>query len=453
MDKMIFALVGTVLLAGGVSAACAARPPCPGGDSAAPRASRMDRSKFHIGVWRYREYLHDEAHVKELAKCGVDYVCMDKGWDNRQLLDLFQKYGIGVCASGPVPRWGVWLEHGGWHRKHPLSDYDRAAEKFADHPALWAVNILDETSALDFPYAGEVVERMRRLFPNQFCYFDINPNYATTATNDTLAAKVHSQLGVRAYADYIAEYCRSIPVDFISYDYFPYSRTDKTRTIQRCWENYLVVADACRASGRSLWFAPQVNSRFPEKWTTENQLRFQAYSSMAFGAEAIAWCCWSAGWWTNQVIDVKGERTEQYDKLKRVNAELRRLAPAFMRYRNTATHFVGFRGTPWLERTACKSVEALNTGYFRSVKATDSSPLVVGEMVARAGYDKGRALFVFAADDPLDEKPTDHRVTFHAANPHIKVVGVDGPVAVEHREDGDYEFPIKSNHCLIIMQD
>lgn len=416
--------------------------------SPASGASRFDRSKFHIGVWRFREYLHDEAHVKELAECGIDYVCIGNGWNDKTLLDLFAKHGIGIMASGPVPRWGAWLKPGGWEKAHPPEEYAKSLDRFIDHPAIWGVNILDEISALDMPYAAKVVDMVRTRCTNQIVYFDMHPNYARAATNSTPEAIAASNLGTIGYREYVEAYCREIPVDYFSYDYFVYSR-DRPRGIQRYYENQQIVADACRATGRSFWFAAQVNSNDPATWTSENRLRFQAYSAMAFGAEALAWCCWSGGWWTNQVIDASGARTRQYDRLKRVNAELRAIAPAYMRYRSTATHFIGFADTKWLDRTECKSRQSLDTGYFHDVHADDSSPILVGEMVERSVPAGDRALFVFSADDPYDESPGARRLLFRVSGRFV-VRTPDGEVNPERNSDGAFAVPLRSNSFVMI---
>ena len=40
-------------------------------DQALPR---MDRSKLLIGAYCFREAAHDEAHVRDLKACGIDFV-------------------------------------------------------------------------------------------------------------------------------------------------------------------------------------------------------------------------------------------------------------------------------------------------------------------------------------------------------------------------------------------
>ena len=63
---------------------------------------RMDRNRLNIGVYHLKPYARTEAHIKDLADCGIDFViCMDS--KDRAALDLFHKYGVGAIVSGIVP--------------------------------------------------------------------------------------------------------------------------------------------------------------------------------------------------------------------------------------------------------------------------------------------------------------------------------------------------------------
>ena len=53
--------------------------------SAQTDAGRMDRNRLNIGVYHLRPYARTEAHIKDLADCGIDFViCME---DDRPALD------------------------------------------------------------------------------------------------------------------------------------------------------------------------------------------------------------------------------------------------------------------------------------------------------------------------------------------------------------------------------
>ena len=298
---------------------------------------RMDRSRLNIGAYILQPYARTEAHIRDVADCGIDFiVCMN---DDRPTLDLFHKYGVGAIVSGIVPGWwgGDGNNAGQLAERNPIEKYESAAATYRDHPAIWAIDVGDEPSALDFPHYGKVIDYVNRAFPNQFAYLNLYPNYASVSQNN--AEETVNQLGTPTYAEHIQRYCECVPSDYLCYDFYLYSIN-----VTKHYENLCTVADACRNTGRSMWIVLQVNSLDPNVWMSENNLRFQAYTSMAFGAENIIWGCYTAGWWHNEVLDTNGNKTQQYDKLKKINGEIRTIAGEYMKYRRVSTHFVGFAG-------------------------------------------------------------------------------------------------------------
>lgn len=405
---------------------------------------RMNRERLNIGVYHLRPYARTEEHIRELKECGVDFViCLE---DDRGTLDLLEKYGIGAIVSGVVPGWwgGDGSNAGKLAETNPIEKYTEAARGFVDHPAVWAIDAGDEPSALDFPYYGQVMRRMEKDFPNQFAYLNLYPNYASVSQNN--AEETVNQLGTPTYAEHIDRYCEYVGEDYICYDYYMYAAS-----ITGAYENLRIVSDAALKTGRGMWIVLQVNSNRPEEWISENQLRFQAFSAMAFGAENITWACYTAGWWHNQVLDENGEKTEQYEKLKKVNAEIRTLADEYMKYRRVATHFVGFdKNSEYLRAVKQSPISALNTGVFENLHANNGEELVVGQMVSRKN-DGTYALFVCGADDPNDTAPKTYTVTFRTNDYKVRAISNKGEVALTAHQDGAYTFEMHSNDGVLII--
>lgn len=421
----------------------------------------LDRTKLRVGACSVNPVMMTEQHVKDVKACGVDFL-IGAPVDNRDFLDWCAKYGVGIVVGKGVllgvPGWWDHARHGGM--PSDTNQLQRVAElvdgfrRNLDHPAIEMIGLYDEPSALTFPYYGELTGVVNGLSSDKPGFVNLFPVYAFGAGNTIALEK--SQLGAKTYRDYIAEYCRNFPTDYICYDHYQYLSDDPAvvrRFCARCYDNMIAVADACRATGRSFWYVPQVNSYEKSAYAlSENKLRFQAFSAMAFGAELIAWACYSKGWWKNNVIDDKGEKTEQYEKLKTVNAELHRLGPSYMRFRNTATHFIGFKDhVDEIPDQTAKSLDKLDTGFFMDVKASDGSQLVVGEMCARDPKDRAKALFVFAAGDVNDERRQEHVVEFRVRGfGKVSALGPNGRIDLARGEDGRCSFRIKDNSCAII---
>ncbi len=119
-----------------------------------------------------------------------------------------------------------------------------------------------------------------------------------------------------------------------------------------------------------------------------------------------------------------------------------------MRYRRTATRFVGFEGTDWLCGVKQESIPALDNGFFFDVKEEGGNALVIGEMTAKKG--SGNALFVCAADDPYDQLSGECTVTFRAAGDTVKAYNGKGIVPVIRMADGSYAVTIDVNDAVLI---
>ncbi|MBR4755774.1 MAG: hypothetical protein IK076_02425 [Bacteroidales bacterium] len=406
------------------------------------KPGRMDRSRLNIGVYHLRPYARTEAHIKDLADCGVDFViCME---NDRPALDLFSKYGVGAIVSGIVPGWwgGDGDNAGKLREANPLSKYEEAAKKFQDHPAIWGIDIGDEPSALDFPYYGEVMKKVEELFPNQFAFLNLYPNYASVSQNTD--AQTKSQLGTATYEEHIAQYCKYVPADYLSYDFYY-----KNVGVAKDYMNLRTVADACISTGRGMWVTVQVNSYDPKVWITGNELRFQAFSALAFGAENITWACYTAGWWDNQVVDKDGNKTQQYEKLKKVNAELHRIGKQFMKYSCKGTTFVGTDRIKGLVGTGEKNVTEYSDEAFEGLRTTDNCQLIVGRMDAKDG-GKDKALFICVADDPFDKAPAKHTLRFKAPGGEASVLGGDGYLPMKRDAQGWYECTVSSCEGILI---
>ncbi len=403
---------------------------------------RMNRSRLNIGAYILQDYARSEAHIKDLAASGVEFVvCME---NDRPALDLFEKYGVGAVVTGVVPGWwgGDGHNAGKLAETNPMEKYDKAAARFEDHPAIWGIDVGDEPSALDFPHYGKVMNRVEKLFPNQFAYLNLYPNYASVAQNN--AVETVNQLGTVTYAEHIERYIQCVPVDYLCYDFYLYSAG-----VPKHYENLKIVADACRKTGRSLWIVLQVNSQRENMWLSTNHMRFQAWTSMAFGVENIIWACYTAGWWHHQILDSEGNKTEQYDKMQTVNREIRGLAEEYMRYRNVSTHFIGFGDNhPDMAAVAQEPVDALDTGVFFDVKA--EAPVVVGQMVSRNG-DGSVALMIAAADDPMDTAPKSYDVTFRLMEgKSVQVYGGCGKKVLRRLAEGTYAVTVQSNEGILV---
>ena len=311
--------------------------------------------EFHIGTYCLSHNARDEEHVRELAECGIDLIFYVN--NDRALLDLLQKYGVRAVVNGVLPGWfGADGKNAGTMQGVNTEDkYIRGAEAFTDHPAIVGIDIGDEPSSLDFPYYGKVAELLFGLFPGKLLYLNIYPSYGMLA--DAGCEQARAELGTDTYAEYLEKYCECVKLPYLSIDHYLYS-SDMDRFLSDLSD----ASDASRRHSRHLMVVLQVNSKDQNIFLSADQLRIEAWCALAYGARSISWACYQGGWWHNNVLDKDGCKTEQYEKLKTVNRELRTLTEDYCDYSVTRT-------------TLLKSGDTLCTESFGKI-ITDGDVLI-----------------------------------------------------------------------------
>ena len=442
MKKMCLIAVGTAFFLGG-------------GASAA--------DKFHVSCCTFSRgpnYTTDEG-ARLAANCGLTKVSGGIYAETEQaFLDAALKYGLEVDVITTPRICGGGKSHEQTVKEYPLEklvDYLDKMNTTLRHPAIAELNLCDEPSALSMPHLGAMCACINERTPATRPYVNLFPNYAHPA--DATRSAVESHLGTASYEDYVRTYCRTVPLDYICYDYYP---CHDDAAVQRQYlpqylANLKVVADQARRTGRKLRVAQQSNTHPSDTLgPTENKLRFQAYAAMAFGTVELEWACWTDAWgsWKNNLVDKEGKPTEQYHRLKTVNWEVRRIAPSYMKYRNVDTYFVDMcdLAAPLKDKWGIESVDKVDTGYFLGVEATDGSPLLVGDMVAKNPESRARALFIATCGDDADVKQAKHTVRFRA-NGRVFATGPKGPAMLERDADGTYAVSIRDNSFVFIEID
>ncbi|MBQ2916214.1 MAG: hypothetical protein IJE51_05420 [Clostridia bacterium] len=310
---------------------------------------RIDRSKILTGVYCF--YTTNEQGVQWAKEAGIDIIIGASY--NTEFLDLLHKYEMGAFISYLPSWWGDGGQRGGQLATNiPSGAYNAYAESFVDHPAIWAMDVGDEPSALDFPHYGILIDEAKELFPNQLIFLNLYPNYAN-----------QQQQGTPTYEEHIQIYSDNVNTDYISWDFYNISirsyRLNKNSTHGRnminrqllCHvENLRIVADICRETDRDVWTVIQSGGNSDKNndsqvthYINEDQALLQIYTGLTFGTKAFYWACWQDGWNdpNTNMINSAGERTESYYSVKAANAKLEELSPVYMKYTNTDTAFFG----------------------------------------------------------------------------------------------------------------
>jgi len=278
--------------------------------SASAYAKENDRfvqDRFAIGFWvdPPADQITD-ARYKEIAEANFTFVLGPFGpktdKDVAKQLDLCKKHGLVAIVKGDTAK----------------------PEKLADHPACWGYHMVDEPGAGAIPDIKNRIETIRKARPGKLGYFNLFPDYAPLWA-----------LGTASYDEYVGRFAKETACDVLCMDYYPMMTPTADGRDGYCG-NLAVMRKYSVEMGIPFWNFFNNMPFGPHGDPTEAQLRWQIYSSLAYGAKGVLYFCY----WTPRggefpkggaIITAEGFRTRHYDQAKRINAALKKLGPTLMK--------------------------------------------------------------------------------------------------------------------------
>ena len=200
------------------------------------------------------------------------------------------------------------------------TDPEGTVKRFKDHPALAGYYLRDEPGAGDFPALAAWAKKIQAIDAAHPCYINLFPNYANAG-----------QLGVATYQNYVDRFIADVPVPFVSFDHYPVVGT----SLRGEWyENLEIISKGAAAAKKPFWAFVLAVAHHPYPIATLEHLRLQAFSNLAYGAQVIQhftyWTPEGTSWNFHKApIEKDGTRTEVYERVKQLNAEIRALSPVF----------------------------------------------------------------------------------------------------------------------------
>ena len=175
-----------------------------------------------------------------------------------------------------------------------------------------------------FPELANWVEAFRKARPAALSYINLFPNYASAA-----------QMEVPTYAEYLESYVRIVRPGFISYDH--YALMDDGSLRGSYFQNLEAVRETALRHSLPFWNIVLSCAHFNYAEPTEAGLRFQLYTTLAYGGRGIAYFTYFApeiGNYRLSPIDQFGNKTPTWDMLRSVNLQAQRLGPLYTKLRN-----------------------------------------------------------------------------------------------------------------------
>jgi hypothetical protein len=383
-----------------------------------------DNDKLLIGGYNYDLNYADATHVAWVKEAGIDFLISGA---NQNFLDLCADNGIGVIAksyNAPAMYWDAG-NSAAWYSISPAT--------YKDHPALWGDDMIDEPTAAGFATLGAAVDHYYANTTGKITLINLFPIYANAEQLGNspeipaykkvlLPFSDFSDGSIDKYKRHVSDYINKIDTDYISVDIYPLgvkkdALGNRVLTTNDQWlRNLDILAEACRETNRDLWVITQAAGNEIEEGggmrycDTPEDIRWQAYVSLAFGTKAIIHACYHSGWWDtdSHLIDAAGNRTDTYYAVQTVDNELKAFADIYGGYNNLGAYLHN-------GRTAAGSKYGFLMPVDGNAKPQVSSknPLLIGCFNGKDGNSK--AYTVVNMNEPQSGKAADATLTFDGA--------------------------------------
>jgi len=215
------------------------------------------------------------------------------------------------------------------------AELDEFIARVKDHPVLSMYWIVDEPNASRFEALGRLLSYLRERDPAHPGYINLFPTYAS---NEQLGTQGDV---VTAYQEHVRRFIDEVQPEYLSYDHYHFAAGGLDR--DQYFLNLALIRRAALDAG-----LPFLNFIQACTWTpsmrepNSNELRFLTYTSLAYGASALAHYTYSdRGPHTGCPVTAEGEATALWHGMKRSNHEFLAIREQLQPLTSLAAYHVG----------------------------------------------------------------------------------------------------------------
>jgi hypothetical protein len=291
--------------------ACLASPWTLTGAAEQIRASDADGEFFPLMPWNWAP--SDPAAFTTMRECGLTMA----GFVAPKDLDLCTAAGLKAIVADPRSSSYDWRNvDEALARKNIAS----LVAEIGSHPAVFGYYLRDEPGAELFSGLATVSQIIRELAPGKWPYINLYPNYANS-----------QQLGTPTYEEHLERFVATCKPTLLSYDHYALMEDGSLR--HGYWQNLEQMRAAARRHSLFFWNIVLTAAHFNYREATAADLRFQVYTTLAYGGRGIAYFTYFApqiGNYRAAPIDQFGNLTPTWNAMQNVNLQVGKLAPTLL---------------------------------------------------------------------------------------------------------------------------
>jgi hypothetical protein len=223
------------------------------------------------------------------------------------------------------------------------------SKQVSGNPAALGVFLQDEPNAAAMPGLGRLAALVQDAMPGKWPYVNLFPYRVSPA-----------MLGTSDYDSYVRMLVKTIRQPFLSYDNYSLVNGEM---LDPFYTNLEIVRRLGLETKTPFWNCILANSHFNYMEPSDATFNLQVYSTMAYGGRGIQYFTYFApeiGNYRLAAVDQFGNRTSTWEMLRRINNQIRALAPTLVRLRSTGVYHypdVPEQSQPLSASTLVRSVE------------------------------------------------------------------------------------------------
>lgn len=252
--------------------------------------------------------------LKEIRDCGFNLA----GFIDPKDLDLVSQVGLQCLVFDRS------VLVGDAEAQLDQAEIDKRVEavvkRVANHKAAYGYVLRDEPGANAFPGLGRYVAAFKKYSPDALAYINLFPNYASPG-----------QMNAPTYDDYLETFVKTVDPKFLSYDH--YALMDDGTLRDGYFQNLDSMRKASLKHNLPFWNCVLSCAHFNYAEPTPAGLRFQAYTTLAYGGRGLSYFLYfgsPTGNYRLSPIDPFGNKTPTWDMLRDVNMQVQHLGPVYV---------------------------------------------------------------------------------------------------------------------------
>ena len=340
------------------------------------KAGALTQDKIQFGgyVAIHNAYAVED-DFKMLADCGITIIILDYDRTNKERSDRClawsEKYGIKAYIHD--------------YDLNALSSFTTAkvlqyTADYRNSPSFAGNNLFDEPSNTQFSTLQAYASVYKQALPAYDMHINLFPNYGVT-----------SLIGI-SYQTYLNQYISTVTsCDHISQDPYPFSNSNGTKNVySEYYTGLLQMANIAKTKNLDYWIYPQILTGMENYFPDLDDIRFQIYSGLAFGASKFMQYCYHVPGYNGVTYsaevyamrDYAGAYTELWDYGQYVQNEVLVFSDIYQQYNWQSAGAYKTGTVP----SYLSSVSTFSSTVLTSLSSNQN--LVIGSFNAKSGSSK-----------------------------------------------------------------